>query len=162
MNFSSRCFFRKTIEQIRLYYLSTCFCSFWKKVKTPKRHFEMHWPLVCKKVSKTFLVPDLTFWALHILLTFCRMISTLRVKFQGLILVICISLLFKYGGSCLVLHVRNDHVRNKKLVINYGCVLEYLIICFVWNVSWHQVTKFQKISWHRYSCNKIRSHFYIT
>ena len=23
----------------------TCFCSFWKKLKTPKRHFEINWPL---------------------------------------------------------------------------------------------------------------------
>ena len=47
MIFSSQRFFQKTNEQIRLYYLPICFRSFfWKKVKTPKRHFEIKWPLV--------------------------------------------------------------------------------------------------------------------
>ena len=47
MIFSSRHFFQKTNEQIRLYYILVNLFSFvvWKKVKTPKRHFEIIWPL---------------------------------------------------------------------------------------------------------------------
>ena len=45
MIFASRYFFQKMNKQIRLYYLSTCFWFFWKKVKKPKRHFDIYWPL---------------------------------------------------------------------------------------------------------------------
>ena len=47
MIFSSWRFFQKTNEQIWLYYLWTCFCSFFgRKWRHQKIHFEIDWPLV--------------------------------------------------------------------------------------------------------------------
>ena len=52
-DFSSQCFFKKTNKKIRLYYLLTCFLFiFWKKVKTPRRHFEINWPLASESTKK--------------------------------------------------------------------------------------------------------------
>ena len=37
----------RTNSTLLWYLRSTCFCLFfWKKLKTPKRHFQMNWPLV--------------------------------------------------------------------------------------------------------------------
>ena len=47
MIFSSRRFFHKTNEQIRLYYLSTCFCSFfgrkWRHQKDILKLTDLYW-----------------------------------------------------------------------------------------------------------------------
>ena len=45
--FSSWSFFQKMNKLIRLYYLFLF--AFWKKVKTPKKQFEINWPLLLKK-----------------------------------------------------------------------------------------------------------------
>ena len=42
---------------------SACFCSFfWKKLKTPKRHFEINWPLVipasCARLNESKYTSD--------------------------------------------------------------------------------------------------------
>ena len=43
MIFSSRRFLQKMNKRIQLYYYEICFCSFfWRKLKTPKRHFEIN------------------------------------------------------------------------------------------------------------------------
>ena len=37
----------QTDSTLLLWYLRlTCFCSFWRKLKTPKSYFEINWPLV--------------------------------------------------------------------------------------------------------------------
>ena len=52
MIFSSRLFLQKTNKRILLYYYETSgwlVFVFWRKLKTPKRHFEINWPLGCVK-----------------------------------------------------------------------------------------------------------------
>ena len=56
MIFSSGFFFQKLNKQIQFYYYDTSgwlfFVLFWKKLKKPKRHFEINWPLVDIRVDK--------------------------------------------------------------------------------------------------------------
>ena len=56
MIFSSRCFLQKTNKQILLYYYETSgwlvfLRFFWRKLKTPKGHFEINWPLLNETCS---------------------------------------------------------------------------------------------------------------
>ena len=50
---------KKTNERILLYYYETSgwlvFIRFWRKSKTPKRHFEINWPLVMSKKVGDFI-----------------------------------------------------------------------------------------------------------
>ena len=53
--FLSRRFLQTTNERILLYYYETSgwlvFVRFWRKLKTPKRHFEINWPLIVKNFT---------------------------------------------------------------------------------------------------------------
>ena len=64
MIFSSWRFFQKTNEWIRLYYIlcDLFLFVFWKKLKIPKRHFEINWPLgtVYWTIFHNKIGPDMT------------------------------------------------------------------------------------------------------
>ena len=60
-DFSKTTFPPNPTKQIQFYYNETCFCLFfWRKLRTPKRHFEINWPLTNPKtiiydISERFL-----------------------------------------------------------------------------------------------------------
>ena len=54
---NSKWFFQADVsskKQILLYYLFLF--VFWRKLKTPKRHFEINWPLILKKMNQIFVL----------------------------------------------------------------------------------------------------------
>ena len=74
MIFSNWHFFQKRKEQIRLYYfwylrLTCLHLFFWKKLKTPKRYFEINWPL---DATSKWLWPQCALWAWRVIVILCH------------------------------------------------------------------------------------------